>query len=280
MEVTKKRLANFDALLTFWRPAQYTYLADLRTALDNCGYDQFTPNPRTPDAALKDALEEYFPTKDHRVEYLSASSSFEVVKITRGEEANNYQQLFRFAIDKAGQVSMTPRDDTVGLAVIEKYNEHRLLVRATAVTTALKGIASTLKATSPHDGVWWLPHEAAEPWKNAATEIELCATKGRKTAVYVFNHDIGPDELRAVVDAITRETEQAMTAIRHDVFETELGERALKNRRDEAEALRKKIAFYSKTTGANLDRLKEMATLTDEAAVAAEVIMSGELTVA
>lgn len=270
---------TIDSVLTFWRPAKYTYLGDLRARLAGVAFDHFCPEPRTAEAALKDALEEHFGTKNHRVEWLDATNAYEVVKIERGAHRNSYHHLHRFQIDDQGQVRLDPFDYDLGAAIIEKYNKHRALVRATAVTSALKKIAISLDATSPHDGAWWIHNSRVAAWRSAVHAVEQAAAIGNQTRVYIFNHKIGPDELRAVKDAITREVQYEAGLIHKDILEGDLKGRALKSRREDCEELRRKVQLFEHVLQTNLGELKVLADKADEAAVAAEILLSGEVMV-
>lgn len=266
---------RLDSVLTFWRPAKYTVLSSLLTNLSSVGMNAFAPEPRTTEAALKDALDEHF-GKGHLIQWLDDTSAYEVVKIVRGKSKNQYDHLYRFQIDDAGRLRMDPMEVGVGSAVIEKYNLHRSLVRANAVTGGLRRIAQRLNATSPHDGVWWMPAASVPTWRAVAGAVEAASCLGKPTTVYLFNHEIGADELRAVRDAITREVEAETGAIHKDIIEGDMKGRALKHRREQAEDLRRKIALFEGILKVNLDDLTKLADKADEAAIAAEILLSAE----
>lgn len=274
--IEQKIKPQLKSLLTFWRPAKYTVLADLVTRLDQAGFKHFAPSARTPDAALKDAIQEHFGTKEHRVEWLEDANAFEVVKIERGVNRNDYHHLYKFQVDKQGQVRLDPYFQSVGQSVIDKYNKHVQLVRATAVTTSMVKIAQSLDATSPHDGAWWLPNRSVGQWRLAATAVEGALTVGNPTRVYIFNHELGLDELKAVQDAIAREVEAEADLIQEDIANKDLKGVALKHRRDHIEELRRKIARFEQYTSLKLDGLKKVAEKADLAAIAAEILLSGE----
>jgi hypothetical protein len=260
--------------LTFWTPAKYTELAHLRERLTDVGMNRYCPDARTPASCLREAIEDHYGS-GYYVEHLEDGDAFEAVKVARGQDRNVYTHEATYRIDDQGRMAMTPMDVTVGLKVTERYNRHRQLVRAHSVTGALRDMIRAMGGTSPCQGVWWLPQERAVWWRTVADAVEGTRTAGRPTAVYVFNHEIGPDELRAVRDAITREIAQACAEINEGVLTGELKARALASRREQADVLRKRVATFEEILGVSLADVRRLADEADEVAMRAELLLAG-----
>lgn len=263
-------------LMTWWNCARFVRRQELRDGLEALGLGKHAPEPRTPPAALRSALEEVFPARTHSVEPLKRRDAFEVVEITRGEERNTFTHSLWVGIDKDESVEVKPFDMVTATRIVEAYNRHLGLVTANTVTQSLLGVLGSLQGTSLRErgALYWLPDSCIEEWRSVARVVENAPTRGGSTRVYLVRHEMDADAVRAVRDAITDEVRQATEKIHKDVLSGELGERALTHRQLEADELRAKIGLYEDMLNVGLGSLRADLDKAEEAATAARLLIS------
>lgn len=268
--------------MTWWSCGKFVQRAPLLDALTYLDLNKYAPGARTPIASLRSALEEIFPTRSMRVEHLVNRQAFEVVEIIRGETANDYRSRWWVGIDKDLQVEVKPYDLGMGNRVVSAFNKHKGLVTANEVTNALLQILGSLQGTylRQKGGVYWLPGHQVDTWRLIACAVEGVPTQGEKNQVHLMTHQWGPDEVRAVKDAITREVESEAHRLHSEILPPEgqefLGEKALEHRKCQAEDLARKVQLYEELLGTGLDSLKAtLERVSDAACNAALLIAAG-----
>lgn len=267
---------HVDAAATFWNSASYLKLAELKTGLASIGFEKFAPSARTPSAALRDALEEVFPSKNHKVEKTLEPNSFEVIHVERGAKKNRYNHIATVGIDTGAQVELVPFEQALAERIVWAFNKHLGLVTAPAVTATLTSLIESFhgQALRKKGGLYWLPMKALADWRRIAEVVEAVPSFGGKTAVYLINHSLGSDEVRAVRDAIVREVDEESARIHQEVMSGDLGDRALETRLAQAEDLRKKITLYEELLHVGLGDLRETLEQAEEACCAAKLLVS------
>ncbi len=263
---------------TFWNTAKFTVRDDVLAELKTIGYEKYAPEARTPIAALKTALEEGFHTRTTRIEKLTDKRAYEVIEIHRGEQANTYTQKYRFSIDDQNRVDVVPFDWTVADTIVKLFNQHRGLITANAVTQSLLGILKSLGGTRVRDdgGTYWIPPVAVDEWRRVGDAIGRCRVKGHKSnTVYAVKHVMDADSLRAVRDGIITEIEQACEQLHDEVLNnTELGERALENRKALAAEYRQKVEMYEALLKEKLPALHQAVDKANQAACNATLLIA------
>ncbi len=132
-------------VITWWNAARFTSRDALKAALEAAGHGEFTPEKRTPQAALRSALDEVFPSRNFRVEPLRDRNAYEVVETIRGEQENEYRHRLWVGIDSEKRVEVRPYDYRTADRIVSAFNAHQGLVTASAVTGCLLGILKRLK---------------------------------------------------------------------------------------------------------------------------------------
>src|SRR5215831_818022 len=182
-------------VVTFSSIGEWTRRSMLLHGLTQLGLENFCPKPRTPAAALKDALEALHPGSKHLIQALEADDAYEVVEVTRGEEQNSYRQVCRAAVNSDLQIAAWPWSKADEL--VEQFNQHLGLVRGAAVTQMLVEVLGSLGGTPlrPKGCVYWLPGSKEQDWMGVARVVEEAATS--KSAVYLIRHQMDLDAMRA-----------------------------------------------------------------------------------
>lgn len=264
--------------MVFWNCGRFVQRVPLLDGLARVGFNKFAPGPRTAVASLRSALEEVFPSKSHRIESLTKKDSFEVIEIDRGETRNEYRHRYWVGIDKDAQIDCRPFSYDTAEQIAKAYNKHRGLVTANEVTSCLLAIVAKLDGSChlrPKGHVYWLPAQALATWREIAYEVEACPTQGEANRMTIMSHAWGPDEVRAVRDAITREVETESARLHSEILgENALGEKALEHRKEQALALRRKVMLYEGLLDTGLGSLRASLDQVEEAACAATLLVS------
>jgi len=242
--------------ICFWTCGELTVLQRLKDGLEDLGLGKFAPEPRTAPAALKDALESLYTLPTQLVRPLKSKDGFTVVEEGRGVDVNSYATVATAKIDKSRQISLTPYDYAKAQELAGRFNEQLGLLRPSQVTAALVAILDSLGATRlrPSGAVYWLPAHRLDDWRAVCGVVEG-AGKDKPNNVYVLQNVFDDEAVRAVRDAITAEVMTTAARLNAEIRSGDLGERALENRRAEAEELRRKINLYEDLLSLGLEQL-------------------------
>ncbi len=266
---------QIDHVLTFWTSAAFTYLDKFVGYLKAAGFGDCVPEPRTPLAALKSALEEQFPSRDWRVEILKGRTAYEIIRIERGEDRNEYRHCYKVEINEQGGVLLNPFDMKMATEIVATFNTHLGLVTPASVTRSLIAILAGLHGNRLREdgGLYGLPQAGMERWLLAAQAAELSSARG-KCKVYLVPHHIDEHSVRAIRDAIVREVEGEAHRMLDEVRDGELGARALQHRSEHCALLREKIKVYEELLNEGLTGLSAAVNKADEAAMGAQLLLS------
>lgn len=265
-----------DGVVCFHSLSEWTRLERLKEGLTDAGFAKFVPAARSPSTCLVDALANEFPKTIFRVEKLLAEDSWEVSRIVRGEDANDYpvQHVVRLRADAGGapQILVGPYDAEVAEKLVSSFNALIGVVRTAQVTGAMNNILKSLGGTSlrPHGSVYWLPGHQVETWEKVCHAVEAAAVGS--SCCYMIRHEMDADALRAVRDAIVAEVKAETSRIEAEIDSGELGDRAIERRKDQAQALREKIMVYEETLHVALTELHEVVDKAEGAAMAAAMM--------
>jgi hypothetical protein len=273
---------RLDGLLTFWSPRAYSRRGLLVDGLSALGYNKFVPQPRSPAAAFRDALEAVF-AKGYEVHRLKNTDCYEVIQIERQEWPNaNIRTLYAMGkIDLAAKITFRPwvREEE---AVLDSYNQHLGLVRGQQLGECLTTIIDHLGGVRlrPSGGIYWLPGQRVEQWREVAGVVEP-AGQGDPNRVYLVQHPMGADEVRAVRDAVIEQVSGEALRIQKELDnpdpDKQLGERALETRKATLMELRKTIREYEGLLGVGLQRLASQVEAVELAAAQAAMMAAVEV---
>jgi hypothetical protein len=258
-----------------WSLAEWSVQQQIKEGLLDLGLGKYVPEPRTPAAALKGALEELFALPSQLVRPIKSKDGFTVVEEFRGANANSYATLLTAKIDKDLRITTTPYDQTQAEDLVKRFNTHMGLLGPAQVGGSLVAILKGMGATSlrPGGALYWLPEDKLDQWQGVCG-VYQGAGKGRQNNLYVIRNVMDADAIRAVRDAIVNEVRSDAYRIEREVQSGELGEKALENRKEQAEELRRKIGVYEDILGIGLNQLTDAVNKADNAACVAALTLS------
>jgi hypothetical protein len=256
--------------ISFWTLSEQTVRQRLKEGLEALGLGKFTPEPRTPAAALKDALESLYTLPTQLVRPLKTKEGFTVVEERRGADENAYPTVATAKIDKQLQISLAPYNHAQAQELARRFNEQLGLLRPSQVTASLVAVLDSLGATRlrPGGAIYWLPAHRLDDWR-AVCDVVEAAGKDKPNNLYVLQNVYDDEAVRAVRDAITSEVMAAAARLNAEIRSGELQERALENRRREAEELRRKISLYEGLLSLGLEQLHQAVDHAESAAAVA-----------
>lgn len=263
--------------VVFWTPPTWTDRAKLYDRLIPYNLQSLTPPQRGSPACLRTALEEYYPSSRHRVEATRKRTHFEVLEITRGQEENEYAPVLKASVadyeDGGRGITTGPWDQDRQDAIVKLFNQSLGLLSAPQVTQMLVAYVESLGGTRirPNGGIYWLPAQRVAEYELVGKLVEASAHNGHG-ACYTIRHQMDEGAVRAVRDAIVAEVGTASKRLHEEILSGDLGERALSNRRDEANAIRDKIRLYEELLSVGLGHLRESVDLAEQASAAAEML--------
>lgn len=265
---------------TFWSVGEWTSLAILKDKLEAAGLGKFTPQPRTPAACLRDALEEMFKAdRSILVRPLTTKDGFAVVDETRGDEVNSYSHICSARISPdTMQITLKPYSHQRAAELAEGFNKYLGLLRCSQVSLALVTILDSLGGIRlrPTGALYSIPAQHIPQWQEACAAVEASGANGKPNCVYLLRYPMDADAMRAVKDAVTEQVSDAATKLQAEVVSGELGERALHAREKLAVELRDKIALYEGILGETLESLRESLDVAEQATAAAILLASAQ----
>ena len=266
--------------VVFWSagPTQRELLSE---RLKQLGLGQYAPAQRTDTACLKDVLRgccrgSHTNDKDVQAHDNPKVNGFEVVDVQRGDERNYYVTDFSARVDENGTVITSHGLAYANLHEMQKaFDTYRQSVPGTSVGTSLVKILAHLKGTAlrPKGGVYWIPDESLDQWQRVVAAVEEC---GQNTQAYTMTTLMDAEAVRAVRDAVCREVTEAAEALKRDIAEGDLGEKALESRVSQAKSLHDRIEEYTEILGETTDLLHKAVRVPEMAAASAISIQDDE----
>jgi hypothetical protein len=252
------KMAAGTGRVTYWTLSNWFDGERLKNGWSNLGLDDLVPEPRKPVTCLKDALEEVFGSRNVLIRPLAARTGFTVVRETRGEDGNQYENLFTArCVDGEADPSFTNITEEVP-TILEAFRKYRGRVTAGQVGVALSSVVmKRLGGTRlrPTGGVYWLPSHRTHEWEAAARALEAASVGGRSVC-YQLDAELNAAAVVAVRDAIVREVTDEARRIAEEIQSGDLGPRAIETRKAEAQALKQKVIQYEQILDVGLDNLK------------------------
>lgn len=269
---------SLNGNIVFYSITEWNSRMTLADGLCSLGLNSHVPEPRTPPAAFKDALQEVYSGSSWDIRRLQDSDSFEVVSVKlRPYPMHNTRTEHCVArIESDGSVRFAPMPEEAA-DVVAAYNRHLGLLRPPQVGRAIVSIVYHLRGTAlrPSGGVYWLPSSSMDKWTAVSDVIERSGVGGQNK-VYVVRHAMDHDSIRAVHDALRNEVLTEAQRLEKEVNDpaVALGERALRNRESQCYALRQKIKEYEGVLGLSLRWLSEEVERVEDAAAMAALSRS------
>lgn len=274
--MTDQFISAAGGVVTFWSLSEYSRLADLQTGFASAGLADAAPIGTHPSAALKGALATVYHDARYLIRPLKRRG-YCVAEETRGDGQNDWKQIASAAINEDGTLDISGTDWTTAHSIREAFDAHQQLVAAGQLSGILSRLAQgTFHGTAlrPSGGIYWLAQERLPAWRAIGAAVEAAATKS--SAVYLIQHDLTPEAIRAVQDAIFAEITGEADKLQAAINAGDLGERGLRGRENDARALAKKVAEYEQILGASLASLHEVCQAVETSAAEAIILAAAD----
>lgn len=264
---------NLDGFLAFWSLSQQSSQQVIESGWGavEYKYGKMAPKVRTPEDCLKEVLSAKFPKAILRP--LTNRDGFAVLQETRYRDDVQTVCTHAISVDEAGTAEIR-RGYTYDLLleIEDAIRNARQRLTAVQVANALIAVTKEFEAVSlrPSGGFYWMPLRHLTEWQRLVDIVEVAALSGANR-VYRITHAFDAQSIRAVRDALLSEADNEATKIIEEVDSGELGERALKNRAVQAQALAKKVEEYERILGESLPTAQNIAQRADLAATAARI---------
>lgn len=264
-------LLRFDGSVVFWTLSNDSIRQQIVDGWEaiSPAWAKLAPRERTPESCLRDALAIIWPKAILRP--LEKRDGFAVLQEMRFKDDVQTTCTHAVAIEDSGVVIRRGYSWDLLQQIECHYLAERKLLRPSQVATALVACMANLNAVMlrPTGGLYWLPDTSLQTWAQLADVVQGA---GVGNTIYRITHAFDNESVRAVRDAILSEANRRAAEIITDIDSGELGERALRQRSRDADALRIKVEEYERILGEALPGARELAERANNASVAARLI--------
>ncbi len=265
-------------LLTYWTLTEFSDRAKLIQPWTSAGFEELIPEPRPKTAVLKDALLEVFKGQKFLVRALSGRTGFAVTLETRGNDENQYDAIVsaKFTNRDDGSEPVFTGDLAHQDAVLEVYRRFKGNVESAQLSSALVKVLGKMGGVRlrPSGGIYWLPGHMRDEWTDIANSIEGAAVSGESIG-FTIHHEMDGASIKAVHAAITHEIETEAAKLTELIYSGDLGERAIKARKQDATDLKVKVKEYEEMLGVSLASLRAQLDLIDQTDAVASLLVGG-----
>lgn len=264
---------DIGGAVVFWTAAELTSRQKFQASFDALGLGSYVPDPRPDSAVLRQALEDVYGGPRTLVRPLADRDGFAVVREDRGTIENQYHTLLVAKVTgtRLQFEPVSPRCDDV----LRAFWQHRGLIPSVQLSACLVKVVESLGGTRlrPTGAVYWVPGHRLDAWCEVATAVEQ-SSEGKPSAVYLLRHRFDADAVRAVRDAVVAEVQSEAKRIQEEVFQGDLGGRALETRKRLAQTLRDKVLLYEDLLNVGLEDLHKVVDAADQATATATLLLS------
>lgn len=171
-----------------------------------------------------------------------------------------YRQVFDF-MNSGDGISVTVYDeqaliDAGGVAqATNLFERTKAMLNHQDASYWLSRLVRNVDSISLRDrgGVYFVPRNRLEEWRAYVAAIRASSSH----MVYEIPALRSDEAVAAIIDSLTRESEDEAIAIEAELENGDLGGRAIKTRGERCEAMSRKVASYEQLLGRGLDTLRE-----------------------
>lgn len=262
----------------FWNLSAETDRGQLEEELDALGWKEYLPEERTGTAALKSAMSRVFGGSGVMIRPLADADTngFTAVREIKGDTENTYETFAtaRLTTNPDGTQDVVVQGDSISdsikLKLRGEFMYQKSILGQAAVAKALVNIIETpavdggLEGTAlrPSGGFYWVPDAFLDRWEKLVAAVEKAAVK--TSTLYTLRIVYDNNSVQAVKDAIIREVQERAKNIQECANQNNLGERAYRNRAEDAQRLHDRVAAYEAMLKESLDDLHKLADATKD----------------
>ena len=265
-------MSEHAGCITWWSLGAETDPDGLLHRFDKLGLPKYAPEQRTWLMSLKAALTDQFPGKMIRPLKRREKNGYSVVEEIKGERENNFPALGSATITDEGEV-IVRSGDFDRQALQDKANHYRRVLPASSVSAVMIEIINSVLggiAMREGGGIYFVPENMTGKWMNIAKAVEESACNGVSNSVTICPMETNAMTLRDIRDAIVREVETEAAAIRKELADNDLGDRAIQNRVDRSGNLFNRMKQYEGLLGETLAACRDALRPTLQALQAAK----------
>lgn len=272
-----KREVRVSGGVTYWTLGNAFDRRTLVEGFERLGLKDYTPEVRGTKSALGEAVSEYYSKPasytleaNEKILFRATDTSNEskdthglavVLETREADGKNDYQVLRNFRVNgDSGQITCDPENFDIQVEVNQLYCKHRQTVGQHAVARALVESLVFFGGTSlrPSGAVYWVEEGKLQQWAEL-TDLIKQATLIGESKVYLLRTLLDDSALQAVRDAIVHEVKSAAEGIKEKATTGNIGERAFRARRRDAQGLHSRVAYYENILGQALGELHAVA---------------------
>lgn len=279
-------------IMTFWRMAGETDLQALEEAWTAEGLDpELLPSLPTDTVACRRAVQEQRSTTTI-VRQLKRSNNPDgwALVSERTDTTLHHTPTLHVLLNKVGQLSFETPDGAPVVPSLSGVNNGDVRDTARAVSLAyerhLNALSSddmskwlvrtvrSLNALGLKDtgGVYFVAHTFAPQWER----IVKCVREATAHEVLLVRAMRDDEAVDAILSSLQAEAQSEAQSMFDEIAEGKLGGRALENRADKCDALRRKVAQYEGLLGRTLPQLNERLTELSGSLAAAVMVATAD----
>lgn len=277
MSITSNEI-QVNGAVTYWTLGT---LFDRQTIVDGfkkLGFEKFTPEVRSPRSALSESVHEHYKgaasalEKNEKILFRPISTVDEVegtvgvaavLETLEAGGKNEYTTLRTFrTVGTSGSVAIEPSDFDLHASVEQLFRKHRQTIGQHAIARSLveclgpEGMGGT--SLRPSGGIYWVEESKLPEWQKLSEVVQSATLEG-ESRIYQLRTVFDDNAIVAVRDAIINEVRSNAENIIDKAKNNDLGERAFRARRRDAQALHSRIAHYEGILGPVLQELHDVA---------------------
>jgi hypothetical protein len=231
----------------------------IASGFESIGLKGFIPNPRTKLASLLHALKQVYCGQTWLIRPLKGKNGYQVVKETKGLEANDLEHERSFIMFDDESMTVSPFDQTLVDRVSQEYKKASGRVSPIELTDCLRRML-----TSPHSGfngiplkdagaVYWVSEDMKSMLDSVGNAIS--AATANEFRFSIFRHELNDEERASVLSAAIQDLNRKCGLVYEDVSSGELKGYALANRERECESLIRKAEFFQTALQTDLSQI-------------------------
>jgi hypothetical protein len=271
------KLVQQGGAVTFWSCADRTNREHLVRGFTDLGLAKLAPDARHAPSALRAALSESISGPTRLIRPLRDKHGFLVLDEARGTDSNDYSQVgVARVVGEEGAETLDfsplfPYD--LRSAVRGEYAVQIGLLPGATVGTVLVAAMDKLGGTRlrPNGGIYWLSRRRLAEWRAIAEVVEGAASD-RSNRLYIIEHDLDADSVRAVHDGVIEAVTSELDSINRELLSGELGVKAVGTRSARVRELLSRTRDYEAVLGIGLEGLRAAVENAQEAAGRAAIL--------
>lgn len=241
--------------IVFWRLSGAVDYDDLEAAWHGAGLDAgLLPAPVARSVALKRTMKT-FADRSILVRPLKGDvEGFILVHESYVDGKPQYQNGLTVTLDAHGAPVLDPFDPDTARQVEATFAHHLTALTQQDISGWLVDLIRGVQAVRLRDtgGLYFVPRTHLDLWRGYVGAIRA-ASHCKLFEIPALHSD---EAVAAVLDAVTREAEEAAGELEEELADKELSRRALGSRGRKIEALEHKLATYEELLGVKLDALR------------------------